>query len=330
MRLADITRSRDARLAFNCAACVAPTSNAATPGRASAHASATCAGGPLDFVGHLLEHVDDVPVARGEFRVAEGVGAVEAPVAAARDVLATVLARQQSAGQRAPREEAHAAVVRRGQVFVLGRALDQRVLELQRDRAGDAALVRDRRDLRRVPGRYVGQRVVADLSRANEVGQRLHDLVGGRRHVPEVQPVQVDVVGLQTRERRVQRAMHVLASVAAGVGVAGIEVPGELGRQHDAIAQPAFGDEAADDFFAAAPAVDVGRVEEIAAGFDVGLHQLTRDIVRDAPATGAEGHRAEGQRTHHEAGATERAVGGQIHRRIRSNGSRVTRIVVAP
>jgi hypothetical protein len=74
----------------------------------------------------------------------------------------------------------------------------------------------------RVPARHVGQARVADLARADEVVERPHDLFDRGQPVPRVQQEEVDVVGAQPAQRRLDGADHVLAPVAALV-----EVPAE-------------------------------------------------------------------------------------------------------
>ena len=102
-----------------------------------------------------------------------------------------------------------------------GSARDQRVFQLHCDRARDAAFNGDRCSFHCEPRGHIREGVIADLSRANEVAQRLHDFVHGRDAIPDVHPVEIDIIGVEPRERSIERAVNVLRTVTSRVGVAG-------------------------------------------------------------------------------------------------------------
>lgn len=82
--------------------------------------------------------------------------------------------------------------------------------------------------------------------------------------------------------------MNLLAAVAAGVGVAFLGVEAELGGQHQLVAAGAIGHETAQHFLACAARVDVGRIDEVAAGFHIGIKDFAGNFFRRAPGNGRE------------------------------------------
>ncbi|GAA3103085.1 hypothetical protein JOF29_003459 [Kribbella aluminosa] len=83
-----------------------------------------------------------------------------------------------------------------------------------------------------------------------------------------MQREQVDVVGAEPAQRVVEGADQVLAAVAARVRVAGVDAVGRLGGEHHPLLDAGLGDQPADDPFALARGVEVGGVDEVAAGID--------------------------------------------------------------
>ena len=131
--------------------------------------------------------------------------------------------------------------------------------------------------------------------------QRLERLLERRDAVGAVVLVEVDPVGLQAAERRLDRLADVRAGAARRLAVA--EVVAELRREHDLVAAAA--ERAADDLLAAAAvAVDVGRVEEGDAGVERRVDHRARGGLVD-PA--AEVVAAEPDDGHLEVGAAQAA-----------------------
>jgi hypothetical protein len=99
--------------------------------------------------------------------------------------------------------------------------------------------VGDRLGLRGDPCRHVGEADVADLAGGDQVVERSQGLLDRGAAIPAVQPVKVNVVGLQAPQRLLELGDECLAAGAAAVGVAGVEVGEELRAQHGAFAQAA-------------------------------------------------------------------------------------------
>jgi hypothetical protein len=87
-----------------------------------------------------------------------------------------------------------------------------------------------------------------------------------------VQPEQVDVVGAESPEARLERLHHVLAVIAAGVWVVAAGRERVLGRDHEVLA--VGGDEVADELLARPVGVVVRRVDEVPAGCREGVKDL--------------------------------------------------------
>ncbi len=307
--------SSEARLSRSCSSVRAPRMGAVTPGCAEAQASATCASGwsisPL--TSRRASSTRQLWLVN--FWSPKGLSPLSRPwpVAPAPSP-APVLAGEEAAGERAPGADAEAARAGGGQVLALDAALDERVLELQGGGSGDSVRLGQRRRPGDVPGGHVREAKIADFAGAHQVAERPQHLLNGRDAIPDVQPVEVDVVGAQPAQRALERAINVLAAVAGGVHVAWFAtVEGELGGEHQPVAQAAVGDVAAQQLLATPAPVDIGGVDEISASVDIGVEDGLGDRVGGAPARGAEGHGTEGERVDDQAGATEGAKGGEAH-----------------
>ena len=96
-------------------------------------------------------------------------------------------------------------------------------------------------------------------------------------HVPVVQPVQVDVVGLQPAQGVLARGNDGLAPGTAAVGISRIEVAAELGGDDQPVAPPRMpSDVVADDLLGMALGVEIGGIDEITAELDVPVDDLLR------------------------------------------------------
>src|SRR5690606_19100005 len=138
----------------------------------------------------------------------------------------------------------------------------------------------------------------------------------GRVALPEVHPVQVDVVRLQAAQGFLAGPEDILAARAAGVGVAGAHVGEKLGGDHHLVAlYRVAADMVADDFLRVSSTVAVGGVDEVAAQFPVAVHHPIAfpGANADAPVL-AEGHGAEAQGADTQAGAAEGNVVVEGHR----------------
>ena len=189
--------------------------------------------------------------------------------------------------------------------LALDAALQQRVLDLgadERGAAGPGPL--PGRGLRGLPAGEVADPDVAGPAGGDgEVagGQRLLERRGV---VPGVQLPQVDVVEAEPLERGVERGQQVAAGGAAahrpGRGAAD-----GLGRDQHVVARDDVGEQAAEGALALAVAVDVGGVDQRAAGVDEG-RELHGGLVLVGVA--APGHGAQRQPGHDQAAAPERPL----------------------
>ena len=208
-----------------------------------------------------------------------------------------------------PGQDADAIVERGGQHLELDRALHQVVQRLLTREAGEMTAVRRFLGLHEVPAREVRRADVEDLPLLDERVHRLPDLVPRRLPVDVVHLVQVDVVGLETTQRRLARAPDVARRqerVVRPVRHAAVEL-----RCDDRLlaAAAALSEPPADDLLgpalAVAEPVDVGSVEEVDAFVDRSIHdQVGLGFV----GLRAEVHRAEADATDGQAGATEVGV----------------------
>jgi hypothetical protein len=141
------------------------------------HASATAAGAAAQLRGDRVERVNDPPLPLAW--LADDPRPARVDLAGA----ARPLAGEQPAAQRAPRHRGHAELQRHGQQLALSGALQQRVLELQRDGRRPALQQGDRLRLGGDPGRDVAQADVADRAGGDEVVERVEGLLdeGARR-----------------------------------------------------------------------------------------------------------------------------------------------------
>jgi len=96
--------------------------------------------------------------------------------------------------------------------------------------------LRDQLRLGHLPRRRVGDTQVAHLAGVHEIVEGRHRLLDGGVHVPAVQPIEIDVVGLQPPQRLLALGDDRLAAGAAPIGIADLEVGAELGRDDEAVA----------------------------------------------------------------------------------------------
>ena len=167
-----------------------------------------------------------------------------------------------------------------GRELAFGGPVDEVVLHLGGDGRVQAPVVGDPQGLGDLPGGMVGQADVADLALPDEVVVRREGLLQRRVRVGVVGVVEVDVVGLQAAQARLDLTDDVAARQAAVVDV-GPDDPVGLGGDHHLVAAAAEG--AAEDLLGgfavgggrgAGPvedrhvAVHVGGVDEVDAEVD--------------------------------------------------------------
>ena len=94
--------------------------------------------------------------------------------------------------------------------------------------------------------------------------------------------IEIDVVGAESRQRRVDRRHDVLARQPAIVGVVAHRIE-HLGRDHDLVARGEVTQRAAEDLFADADGIHVGGVEEVDAELERAPDERPRRPLRRAP-----------------------------------------------
>src|SRR5258705_1607444 len=166
----------------------------------------------------------------------------------------------------------------------------------------------------------VGDADVADLAGAHQVLERRHRFLDRRVHVPVVQPIEIDVVGLEAAQRILAGRDNVLAARSTAVGVSRIEVAAELRRDDEAVAPGGVASEMiADDLLGVAFRVEVRGVDEVAAKLDEAVDDSLRLLDAGTPAEiFPEGHPAKANRAEAEAGAPERHIVVERHTYSRS------------
>ena len=160
---------------------------------------------------------------------------------------------------------------------VLRVAVEPRVLALLRDERRACDLARALERLRLVVRRAVG----ADLALGDELLERADRLLERRVGILFVVLVQLDVVGLQALQRRVERGADVLARAAPLRAVA--HRLAELRGEHDLVAA-SLQHPAEQRLAAALVAVDVRGVEERDARVERGIDDGARRILVDPAA----------------------------------------------
>lgn len=85
-------------------------------------------------------------------------------------------------------------------MFAFDITRDQRIFELHGYRPRDPSLCWDRCGLHRRPSRHIGEAIIADFASAYEIAERPDDLLNRSNTVPNVHPVQIDIVGTKALE----------------------------------------------------------------------------------------------------------------------------------
>jgi len=134
---------------------------------------------------------------------------------------AQALPGEQRPAQRRVRHEAHAQPARGRDDAVLQVPAQQRVLALQRGDRVDRGRAAER------VGVHLGQAEMADLARRDQLGQRADRLLDRHAGIVAVQVVEVDAVGAQPGQRRVDGAAEVVGGV--------VDVPPGGGAHHPAL-----------------------------------------------------------------------------------------------
>ena len=188
-------------------------------------------------------------------------------------------------------------------MLALDGAFDQRVFQLKRGGGLTAGTLRQGLCLGRVPSRNVGKSVVTDLAFANQSAQCINNFRGWGDCVPDMHPVQIDVVHFEPTQRRLQRPINILAAVAAGVRVAFLRVERVFCCDYELVAQSGVDHELAQQLLRLALDINICTVHNIAAISDIAIKYGAGGSVVRAPAIVGEGHGAQGERTDAQPGA---------------------------
>ncbi len=219
-----------------------------------------------------------------------------------------VPAREPAAGERAPRDHAHAVALAGGENVALDAPDEHRVGRLLAAEPLPASPLRDPLRLDDRIRREGRAPEIPDLPGTDEVGERAERLVdvGARRGA--VHLVEVDPVRVQAAEARLDLLHDPAARVAAPVRALAHPAV-ELRREHDLVAPPR--ERLPDDLLVLAGRVDVRRVDDVDPGVQCCVDDPDALGVVGVPPR-AEHHRAEAQLADLDPGSTELPV---LHRR---------------
>ena len=177
-------------------------------------------------------------------------------------------------------------------------AHQQVVLWLQCHRRGKACGARQMHRLGHLPAEKVGKAVMGDLACAGGTIQKPQGFLQWRQGIPAMQLIQVDLPHPQPRQRAIQRPHQMAAGIAKIVRALAHRKAAFGGNHQPGSFGPVRRQPAPDDPFRQTGAVDIGGVDEIAAGGDIVTDQPVRcRLIR----LGAKGHAAQTQRCHDRA-----------------------------
>src|ERR1700722_10230833 len=150
-----------------------------------------------------------------------------------------IFAGQHAAPKRRPGYNAEAKRLAGRQKLLLGRAFDETVLDLKTGDGRNAAQFGDGCRPRHAPSGKVREAGVENLAGPGEVIEAPHDLVEGCDAIGYVRPVEVDPIGLEPLETRLNRRNHGSAAIArdedAGLRV---RLKGEFRGPHKLVPPP--------------------------------------------------------------------------------------------
>src|SRR5579859_8210416 len=109
-----------------------------------------------------------------------------------------VLAAQYASGKRRPGHQPELERLRHGDEFSFHSALAQGIFDLQSGEAAPAAQLCESVCLCNPPCRCIGYPDIENLSLSNQVIECSHDFVNGGHLIPNVQPIEINVIGLQS------------------------------------------------------------------------------------------------------------------------------------
>ena len=141
--------------------------------------------------------------------------------AAVARAVAGVAPGEEASGEGRPGGNADVESAAHGDDITLGGALQQGVFDLGADEGCPPVKLGERVGAGNDPSGKVGEANVEDLSGTNEIVERTHHFIDWRKCIESMDPVEIQVIGVETLEAGFKGADEVLAMVAASVGIAG-------------------------------------------------------------------------------------------------------------
>ena len=243
-----------------------------------------------------------------------------------RDVLAPVFPGEQATGQREIGQQADTAGDHRRDRVLLHGAAQDAVFVLRGDEPMQIGAARGLVGLDQLPAGEIGVADMADLALPDQIVERAQRLLDRYRRIGMVQLIEIDPIGLQAAQARLDRHHDVAAGCTLARALVIHRRP-ELGGEDDVL-PPGPENLAKQRFRSAAPAVAVGRVEQRDAEVErlvddgAGLFEIAADaeIVASEPdrrnqkpgrperaivhgALSGSGRSASGQRPRHSIGS---------------------------
>ena len=183
----------------------------------------------------LLERLGDLQRLRAELGLGYAFVSAASAGVGVRRLVGQVFAGQHAARNWAVGRHAHAVVLARRQHLHLGHAVEQVVVRLADHRAWHAQLAGQAHHLSNAPTPKIGDAPVANLARLQHGLQRTQRLLQVHAVVVQVQVQNIDVVGLQPRQRGRNVTQHPAARVVALVDPLR-HLVAQLGGQHPVMA----------------------------------------------------------------------------------------------
>ena len=125
-------------------------------------------------------------------------------------------------------------------------------------------------------------RRIAGLASLDDVVQRFERLLDRRVVVPAMDLVEVDVIGAETPQARIDLGHDRLARQAGAIR-SWPHAAIDLGSDHDLVSSSEILDRTPENLLAVAERIAVRRVEEIDAGFERTLDERTAFLLAEAP-----------------------------------------------
>ena len=200
---------------------------------------------------------------------------------------------------------------------------------LHRHEAGPAVRPLQRERLHELPGPHRRGADVARFASLYDVVQRLERLLDRRARVPAVDLIEVDVVGAEPAEARVDLCHDRLARQPGAVRPRP-HPSVHLGGEHNLLARDEVPERPADDLLARPARVDVRGIEEVDPGVERAADKRPALVLLQRPGVRpscrvAIGHAAEANARHFEAGRPELGVLHRVPSVAPARGGRIAR-----